>query len=800
MSRERFEQVDRLFRAALGVDAAHRIAFLQRTCRDEHVRREVLGLLAEDGATRGALDRPALGAPIGLAELDRLADAAEATAPIVVPGYRILRRIGGGGMGIVFEAEQESPRRRVALKIMRSAVPSPDAARRFRLEAHALARLQHPNIAQIFAAGSFEGPAGVQPYLAMEFVEGEVLGVAARRRDLSIGQRVELVAATCDALQHAHQRGVIHRDLKPANILVVDDSAPSGGSGSNRTPDGELVGLRPKVLDFGVARVLEEGGTTRATLDGQLVGTIPYMSPEQAASASDDVDTRSDVYAIGVIAFELLTGRLPYDLGDKGPLDAARVIRDEDPLRLSSIDRRLAGDLESVIGKALEKDRDARYQSASEFAADLRRFLRGEPVSAQPHTAWARTSAYFRRHRVAAAVIGGITAPLCIAMVVVALALAAAIRERDEASRQASIARAVNAFLDEDLLAAVDPEETRGAAVTVRALLDRAALAIDYGRFASEPAVEAAIRQTIGRSYRKLGLLVDADRHLLRARVLHRDALGEDHPDTLASRNELANLRLLQGRAPEAESLYRGVLAAKRRSLGDRDRSTILAYGNLAAALRDGGALEDAVLLQERAYALATAHLAEDNPYRIEVVRGLAGLYRSLDRLDESERLFRAALALSRAVHGDDGKHTLRIMNSLALLEMKRGRHGEAEVLLTEAITRHAAQVGRRHPNLLAYLANLGHLLAETGRWREAAEVLDEVLQASREVLGEEHHGTLAAMRTRAKVHAASGEPDRAAALYAELEERWTRREGADGARAEAARAARRRLSDERPD
>src|SRR5688572_18696777 len=279
--------------------------------------------------------------------------------------YKIRRLIGEGGMGAVYEAEQEQPQRTVALKVIKPGLAGPELLRRFAQEAQALGRLQHPGIAQIYDAGTADTGFGSQPYFAMEFIRGAALRDYADGRNLGLRERLELMVKVCEAVHHAHQRGLIHRDLKPGNI-IVDETG------------------QPKILDFGVARVTDSD--TQATLQtdvGQLVGTLNYMSPEQVLADPLDIDTRSDVYALGVILYELLSGRLPYQIS-KRLHEAMQTIREEDPSRLSTIDRRYRGDIETIAAKALEKDKTRRYSSAAELEADIKRELDDEPIVAAP--------------------------------------------------------------------------------------------------------------------------------------------------------------------------------------------------------------------------------------------------------------------------------------------------------------------------------------------------------------------------------------------------------------------------------
>jgi len=338
--------------------------------------------------------------------------------------YTIRRVLGEGGMGTVYEAEQESPRRTVALKVIRAGYLSPGLLRRFELESQVLGRLQHPGIAQIYEAGVFcdhaddeasnhRAPTPI-PFFAMEFINGVPLTDFAAGRKLGTRQRLELLTKVCDAVYHAHQKGVIHRDLKPSNILV-DESG------------------QPKILDFGVARATDSDiqQTTMQTGAGQLIGTVPYMSPEQVGGDPLELDTRSDVYALGVIAYELLAGRLPYNLQRKMVHEAARIIREDEPTRLSSINRTLRGDVETIVAKALYKEKTHRYQSAEALASDIRRYLKDEPIAARPASTWYQASKFARRNRGLVTGLGAAFVFLFAGLVLALISRAEAVAARD---------------------------------------------------------------------------------------------------------------------------------------------------------------------------------------------------------------------------------------------------------------------------------------------------------------------------------------------------------------------------------
>jgi serine/threonine protein kinase/WD40 repeat protein len=454
METERFQRLAKVFERALELPAHERREFLDRECADQtDFRAEVEGLLrsasSPDDPVVTAAGLDALFAEAGLRPRgDHVSIPAviggnshhtphgissgagpDQAMPVLTGQYRILRVIGEGGMGIVYEAEQSFPKRRVALKSIRPGMFSRRMLRRFQNEAHILGRLQHPGIGQIYEAGTSDPQHADDAFFVMEFVDGAPLTNYAAAKKLGTRARLELMIKVCEAVQHAHQRGVIHRDLKPANILVAENESVA----------------QPKILDFGVARVTDgisphTGPDSMATSAGQLIGTLAYMSPEQISSESGEADTRADIYALGVTLYQLLTGRLPHDLADKSIPNAAQIVRESEPARVGSLERSFRGDLETIVAKAMEKDRTRRYQSASELGEDLRRFLRGEAVAAKRDSASYVLRKQIKKHRGAFA-IGGFV--LCC---VVAFAVVAGVQSRrnrqlaDQLADQLSIA------------------------------------------------------------------------------------------------------------------------------------------------------------------------------------------------------------------------------------------------------------------------------------------------------------------------------------------------------------------------
>lgn len=703
--------------------------------------------------------------------------------PTQIGRYRIVSLLGEGGMGVVYEAEQDQPRRRVALKVVREDFVTPELVKRFTLESQVLGRLQHPGIAQIFDAGTFEEAHATLPYFAMELVKGQPLTQHANAKSLDLRQRLALFSRVCDAVEYAHQQGVIHRDLKPANILV-DESG------------------QPKVLDFGVARLTDaDVQATRQTSVGEVIGTLQYMSPEQANADSTGIDGRSDVYSLGVILYELVTGRLPYDLSRKLIHEAARIIVLEEPERLSSINRQLRGDVEVIVAKALEKEKQQRYGSAEAMASDVRRYLSDEPISARPASALYQLRKFARRNRALVTGLGVAAAVLVIGTAVsVYQAVRATAAERlaqtrleeavslraladrrraeadsallvvDSARQIADVARvaadsarlaalgeqaratasaqrataeaakatAVNTFLQE-MLSSSDPANALGKELTVRDVLDRAAARVGSGELARTPEVRAGIENTIGRSYYSLGLYAQSRTHFDSAYVIRRRVLG---PASLAVATTAADVALAQqalGDYAAAQRMITEALAGMRRTLPPDDDQITAALETLAEIRYMAGENSEAEQLYRDALRLTRQRHGNSG---IAVASRLAALGTFLGytgRPADGEVLLREALAMRRALFGAAHPEVLSVMVTLSDVARSQRRFAQAEALMRDALPVARTIYGASHPMIANVESRLGTVLNDQGKREEGEPLLRAALEMRIQLLGERH-------------------------------------------------------------
>jgi hypothetical protein len=660
----------------------------------------------------------------------------EEPVPSRIGRYRILRLLGEGGMGAVYEAEQDLPRRTVALKLIRAGYASAEMLRRFENEAQALGRLHHPGIAQIYEAGR----AGNQPYFAMELVHGETLLAYCEHHKLSTRQRLELMAKICDAVQHAHQRGLIHRDLKPANILVEESG-------------------QPRILDFGVARLTDsDAHATRQTDIGQLIGTLAYMSPEQVLGDPGEIDTRSDVYALGVILYELLAGQKPYEIGRQLP-EVVRTIREEEPTSLSSVNRTCRGDIETIVGKALEKDKTRRYASAAELAADLRHHLHDEPITARPPSTTYQLQKFARRNKALVIGVAAVFVVLIAGVVASTWEAVKARRAEANAKQQSAIAQAVNDFLQNDLLgqASAYNQSKPDPNITVRAVLDRAAEHIE-GKFEKQPEVEAAIRDTIGQTYAALAVYPEAERQLEAAADLRRRVLGPEHPETLRSINTLVNLDYQDGKYAQGEALGNQTLEISRRVLGSENPDTMGLTEDLADVYNGEGKYAQAEALHSQALQFRRRVFGpEDTGGTLTVAMDLAVDYEGEGKYAQAEALFSQTLEIQRRVLGPEHPPTLLSMGNLAESYAAEGKYAQAEALYSQTLEIMRRVLGPEHDYTLWSMTGLANVYQDEGKYAQAEALHSQTFETMRRVLGPEHPDTLEALSAFAFLYQREG-------------------------------------------
>ncbi|MBT8247312.1 MAG: serine/threonine-protein kinase, partial [Acidimicrobiia bacterium] len=651
----------------------------------------------------------------------------EQAQPETLAGFRIIGKLGEGGMGVVWEAEQERPKRRVALKVMRrDHLVDETHARMFHREAESLARLKHPNIAAIYESGHTDDG---HDYFAMELVRGETLDRWLQQRTETIDSaelelRLHLFRTLCDAVHYAHQRGVIHRDLKPSNIIVTGESSTASGA---PTGSGSPT---VKILDFGLARITDSDiAATMISEVGIIKGTLQYMSPEQARGEVAAIDVRTDVYALGVMLYEMLAGRRPYDVSRSALAEAVRVICEETPRSLrqsSSGIRRLDADLETIVGKTLEKEADRRYTSAAALGEDVDRYLGSQPIQARPPSAVYQLKKMVQRNRLGAAFAATVLA-LLVGFGVTMTAQARRIAlERDRAENEAAKAQAVNKFMRETLSAASPWEQ--GYDVTVVEALDRATEKISQS-LAEQPEVEAEVRHAIGDSYNALGRYDEARPLLETALEMRTQLLERDSPESIESMASLAQLAWRASSFDEAIERARELLDARRRAFGDPSSEVAVTLDFLGRVLTDAGRYDEAEPVIHDALAMSREVHGEES---IQV----AACYQTRAVLEEiarqdyvlAEELTRKEIEIRRAVEGGDTLEIGSALNNLGIFVMLQGRLEEAASILdaSNEIVRRLA--GDRHPSLAKGLENLGNVHFRLGNYDQTLALLDEVI------------------------------------------------------------------------
>ena len=747
-----WDRVKELLHQAMQLAPEQRPRFLDEACSsDGALRDEVESLLsADDGIRSSFLQSPPLADELG-ADSDQFGPVATLEAgQIFAQRFQLVRRLGEGGMGQVWLAEQTSPvRRQVALKLIKAGMYDEALVQRFQSERQSLAIMDHPAIAKVFDAGTT--PQG-QPYFVMEYVPGLPITEYCDQKKLKIRDRLELFVQACEGVQHAHQKAIIHRDLKPANILVVE-------------VDGKPV---PRIIDFGLAKATtpQVAGESIFTQMGHFVGTPGYMSPEQADPTLQDIDTRTDVYSLGVVLYVLLTGLQPFETTrrQKQPLDELlRKLREEEPPRPStkvSTDRDssaataeargieprqlvslLRGDLDWITMKALEKDRARRYGAPSELAADIRRHLNHEPVEARPASAGYRLRKYARRHRVAVGVVAGLVLLVAAFSVLQALQLRRITRERDRATRERDRATRITDFMT-GMFKVSDPGEARGSSITAREILDKASNDMQKG-LAKDPEVQAQMTQVMASTYTNLGLYPRAYELAKRALDARLSLLGPDDPKTLESMAQLGWILNRQGKYVEAEKLERQALDGERRILGPEDPLTIETMANLAFMVQGPGDFSQGEKLARETIGVATRRLGPDSAPVLRSMGTLGTALWNQGRYAEAEQELRQLVDVERRVAGPDHPDTLKAMSNLALAIQSQGRLAEGEQLYREVLAAQQRVLGPDHPFTVLTMFNLAGALFNEGRHADAEKLCRQVLTIQLRVLGPENPYTL---------------------------------------------------------
>ena len=735
MDTVRWREVRELFERVCDLGAAERDVVLSEACADDsELRAEVESILSFSERTPTYFDAPAMDAFPELMASER---AASLIGQRIGP-YELDELIASGGMGTVYLGRRvdRSQQQKLAIKMIRQRIVGKETLRRFRIEREALGRLSHANIARLLD-GSVT-PDGI-PCLVMEFVDGRPIDDYCREERLTVAGRLELFIQVCAACHFAHQNLVVHRDLKPKNILVTSSGVA-------------------KLVDFGIAKILDDGGTAEsggATVSGQRMMTPEYASPEQIQGKA--ITTASDVFSLGVILYELLARRRPYSSKDVTPHELERMICEDDPVKPSvavcigerppddgrKLSRRLAGDLDAIVLKAMRKEPEQRYRSVEQFSEDIQRHLHGLPVRARRDTFRYRSGKFVRRNRMALIGAGVLLITFLAGVGGILWQGQVAAQERDRADAARRMARSealkaerVSTFL-QTMLSSVQPGN-KGRDVSVRDVLDAAADKIGT-TLRDEPEVEATIRATIGVSYGELGLLDKAEPHLTKALTIRNRVLGPRHSDVAESLSQLGVLARAKGNFADAEKFYRKALQIFRELPAHDDMGMAGVLNNLGVVLKSKGEYEEAEAAYRESLGIRQARLGSKHREVATTLNNLASVQKNQGRLSDAASTYREALSIFQSVLGEEHIHVAVCMNNLALLLRETGDWGEATRLLREALGIRRKAYREGHPGVATGLHNLGLLLAIQGETAEAEALYQEALTIRLQALGERH-------------------------------------------------------------
>ncbi|RIK67423.1 MAG: hypothetical protein DCC65_06225 [Planctomycetota bacterium] len=809
-----WQRVKSIFEEIIELPEPEREPALERFCSgDAAVRAAVSDLLAAHDSAGEFLHAPTMN-PAGEERLAALAGAPQCPTPTQIGPYTLLEVIGEGGFGTVYRAEQQEPVRRVvALKVIKPGMDSREVIARFEGERQALAMMNHPHIAAVLDAGA---TADRRPYFVMEYVPGKPITRYCDDHALSIGDRLGLFVQVCQAVQHAHQKGIIHRDIKPSNVLVVPAPDSPQHSAGHSTHSGSAA--RAKVIDFGVAKATDQRLTehTVNTQQGMFLGTPAYMSPEQAGVGPLDIDTRTDIYSLGVLLYELLTGAPPFDprsLLVSSHSEIQRIIREVDPPRPStrlstlrdkpdgggdtpaspsriaaqrqtdarSLIRHLRGDLDWIVMKCLEKDRARRYETANDVALEIERYLNHEPVKAGPPSLTYRLGKFTRRNRAAFIAVTGIALALLVGLAISIAGFLAARRARDvadaqrvlavqsaeEALRAARKAETVTQFLQETL-AAADPKVSARRDMTVREALNQAVAKLDAGSMGEQPETEAAIRMTIGRAWMGLAQYAEAEEQVERALALYRAKQGDEGFDSAEALQLRGSVRSLAGRLEEAERDFRAALAAQRARRPAGHAAVAACLNDLATTITSQGRYDEAAAMLTEALEISRRAENERESVLPEVVNNLGLVYLLQKNWTSAQPLFHEAVRLNQRLLGRLHPNIATNLDNLAQSYQGKGDLDSAEKHYREAIAMRRELFGSDHPDVAASLHNIATLLWIRGDRAGAEKAVRESLDIFRRVHGPAHPDVVRVVHSLVSVVGARGLYDEADSLMAE--------------------------------
>jgi serine/threonine protein kinase/tetratricopeptide (TPR) repeat protein len=781
MASGNYDRIKAILLDVLASPAARRESRLDELCAgDPALRADVASLLAHEDASLGAFGAPGT-IPLGAPTVPGETAADVLPAPTAIGPYTISGVLGQGGMGMVYRAEQTHPiRRTVALKLIRHGLDTARIVARFAAERQTLARLDHPYIAKVLDAGASEDG---RPYVVLELVDGIPLVPYCDARHLSTEARLALFLRVCQGVQHAHQRGIIHRDLKPSNVLV-------------RTVDGEPV---PKIIDFGIAKAADDAhdGSSLMTQIGTVIGTPEYMSPEQAGVLETGVDTRTDVYSLGVMLYEVLTGHRPYEFRSYTPVEIQRVLRDTTPARPSTVvartvtgedgaarvtpdavgaargttaerlRRRLAGDLDNIVLRAMTRDPAERYGSVEQLADELRRHAEGLPVRARPATWRYRLQKFVRRHR------AGVTTAAVVAFLLVAAAIALAVQaarlaeERDRAQREAATATQVSEYVT-GLFQGFNPwdRESHVELAAARRILARAAERVRQ-ELGAQPALQASLLHTIGAAYRGLGDYGTAGGLLEQALAMRRRDLGDRHPDVAATLNELGWVRWEEDNIEAAERHAVEALALRRELAGEKHLEVADSLNLLAHVRVDLGRWDTGEAPAREAVALYQRLLGPEHGRLVDPLIYLNTVLIERGEFEAGEAMAQRALAIATRAFGERHPWTLTALGNVAWVAQMRGDYQTAGGVYGR-ILEVARKVAPGHPRLSFVMLSLGRVRNDLGEHEAAVPVLREALAGYRALSSPTRRHEALTMRELAIALRGAGHPEEAESLCRE--------------------------------